>query len=183
MIDERPDVLISCVGGGSNFSGLTFPFIKDRLATKLEGVRFLGVESQVAPKLTRGTYRYDFAEASKMTPMMKMYTMGVDTPLPTIRAEGIRTNSISPVLSLLRSKGIIEAVSYPADEVAVFEAARTFLEAEGVLVAPETSYAVKAAMDQAIEARKKEEERVIVVNLSGSGYLDLKAYGEVLQGL
>ncbi|HJX23541.1 MAG TPA: TrpB-like pyridoxal phosphate-dependent enzyme [Candidatus Bathyarchaeia archaeon] len=183
LIDERPDVLISCVGGGSNFSGLTFPFIKDHLNKKLEGVRFLGVESEVAPKLTRGTYRYDFAESSKMTPMMKMYTMGVDTPLPTIRAEGIRTNSISPALSLLRSEGIIEAVSYPADEVAVFEAAKTFLEVEGVLVAPETSYAVRAAMDQAIEARRKKEEKVIVVNLSGSGYLDLKAYGEVLKDL
>ena len=182
-IDEKPDVMTSCVGGGSNFYGFIAPYLRERLKGRMKGIRFLASESEAAPRLTRGEYRYDFAEPSKSTPMVKMYTLGVDTSLPLIRGEGIRSSGTAPILSMLRDKGIIEAVAYPRDEKAVFEAARTFLQVEGFIVAPESAYAVRAAIDEALKAKKKNEEKVITFNISGSGYLDFKAYKEVLTDL
>lgn len=179
-IDEKPDVMISCVGGGSNFYGFIAPYVKEHLEGRIKDVRFLAVESEAAARLTKGEYRYDFAEPSKITPLAKMYTLGVDTSLPLIRAEGIRSTGTAPILSLLRRRGLIDTVVYPKDEIAVFEAARAFLQVEGFLVAPESAYAVKAAMDEAIKAKERSEEKVIVFNISGMGYLDFKGYQEVL---
>jgi len=112
-----------------------------------------------------------------------MYTLGVDTPLPLIRGEGIRSSGTAPILSLLRHKGVIDAVAYPKDEKAVFEAAKILLQVEGFLVAPESAYAVRAAIDEALNAKKKKEEKVIAFNISGMGYLDFKGYREVLTDL
>jgi len=182
-IDEKPDVMISCVGGGSNFYGFIAPFLRDQLREKKKEIRFLAVESEAAPRLVKGEYRYDFAEPSKSTPLVKMYTLGVDTNLPLIRGEGIRSPGTAPILSLLRHKGIIDAVAYPKDEKAVFEAARTFLQIEGFLLAPESAYAVRAAIDEALDAKRKNEEKVIAFNVSGMGYLDFKGYREVLTDL
>jgi len=115
--------------------------------------------------------------------MAKVYTLGVDTPLPLIRAEGIRSTSTAPVLSLLRSKGIIDTRVYAIDERDVFEAARTFLQVEGFLVAPESAYAVRAAIDEALEMKKRNEEKVIVFNISGMGHVDFQGYREVLKDI
>jgi len=182
-IDEKPDLMISCVGGGSNFYGFIAPFLRERLKGKMKETRFLAVESEAASRLTRGDYRYDFAEPSKSTPLVKMYTLGVDTSLPLIRGEGIRSSGTAPILSLLRHKGVIDAVAYPKDEKAVFEAAKIFLQVEGFLVAPESAYAVRAAIDEALNAKKKNEEKVVAFNISGMGYLDFKGYREVLTDL
>ncbi len=179
-IDETPDIMISCLGGGSNFYGFIAPFLRDRLMGKMPDIRFLAAESEAAPRATKGEYRYDFSEPSKSTPMSKMYTLGVDTPLPLIRGEGIRSSGTAPILSMLRHKGIIDAVAYPTDEKAVFEAARIFLQTEGFLIAPESAYGVRAAIDKAIEAKKNNEEIIIAVNISGMGYLDFQGYREVL---
>ncbi len=182
-INEKPDVMISCVGGGSNFYGFIAPYMRERLEGRVKDVRFLAVESEAAARLTNGEYRYDFTEPSKTTPLAKMYTLGVDTALPLIRGEGIRSTGTAPILSLLRKRGLIETVAYPKDEIAVFEAARTFLLVEGFLVAPESAYAVKAAIDEAIKAKEKNEEKVIAFNISGMGYLDFQGYREVLKDL
>jgi len=182
-IDEKPDVMISCVGGGSNFYGFISAYLKERLDGRLKTVRFLGAETAASPRLTKGEYRYDFTEPSKSTPMAKVYTLGVDTPLPLIRAEGIRSSSTAPILSLLRSKGMIDTRVYAIDEKDVFDAARTFLQVEGFLVAPESAYAVRAAIDEALEAKKKNEEKVIVFNISGMGHVDFQSYREVLKDI
>ena len=182
-VGETPDVMISCLGGGGNFYGLIAPYLRDRIKGKLPGIRFLAAESEAAPRATRGEYRYDYTEPSKTTPLAKVYTLGVDTPLQTIRAEGIRSSGTAPILSMMLDKGVIESVAYPVDEVGVFEAARTFLQAEGFIIAPESAYGVKAAIDEAIDAKEKSEERVIVVNISGMGFLDFRGYSEVLSDL
>ncbi|UCE06933.1 MAG: TrpB-like pyridoxal phosphate-dependent enzyme [bacterium] len=182
-IGEIPDVMISCLGGGGNFYGLIAPYLRDRIKGELPNIRFLAAESEAAPRATRGEYRYDYTEPSKTTPLAKVYTLGVDTPLKNIRAEGIRSSSTAPILSMMLDKGIIESVAYPSDETAVFDAARTFLQTEGFIIAPESAYGVKAAIDEAIDAKQKNEERVIVVNLSGMGYLDFRGYSEVLNDL
>jgi tryptophan synthase beta chain len=179
-IGEKPDVLISCVGGGGNFGGLVLPFLKDK---KSQGIRFLAAESMASPRLAKGEYRYDSREQSRITPLVKIYTLGVDTQLPTIRAEGIRGHGTSAIISLLRHAGEIETVAYPQDEIEVFDAARQLLQIEGILPAPESSYSVKAAIDEALDARKKGQSRVIVFNLSGNGFLDFQAYREVLPDL
>ncbi len=183
MVDEKPDILLSCAGTGSNLPGLIFPFLKDRLDGRLGYVRFVAAQSEAAPTLTKGEYRYDFPEPSKSTPLMKMYTLGLDAKLPMIRAEGIRSASSSPTLSSLRAEGLIDVLTYAADERKVFEAASTFLQVEGVPVALESAYAVKAAMDEAIRARRERKKKVIVFNISGSGYLDFGGFREVLPGL
>jgi tryptophan synthase beta chain len=182
-IGETPDVMISCLGGGGNFYGLIAPYLRDRIKGKLPNIRFVAAESEAAPRATRGEYRYDYIEPSKTTPLAKVYSLGVDTPLLNIRAEGIRSSSTAPILSMMLDKGIIESVAYPIDEIAVFEAARTFLQTEGFLIAPESAYGVKAALDEANDAKEKNEKRVIVVNLSGMGYLDFRGYSEVLHDL
>ena len=175
--------MISCLGGGGNFYGFIAPYLRDRLKGELPNIRFLAAESEAAPRATHGEYRYDYTEPSKTTPLAKVYTLGVDTPLPNIRAEGIRSSSTAPILSMMLDKGIIESVAYPVDEKSVFDAARTFLQTEGFIIAPESAYGVRAAIDEALDAKQKNEERVIVVNISGMGYLDFKGYREVLADL
>lgn len=181
-IDEIPDVLISCIGGGANFSGLILPYYRDLRSKKLENIRFLAAESEASARLKNGEYRYDFREPSRTVPANKVYTLGVDSELPVIKAEGLRGHSCSPILSLLRHEGFIQTQAYSRDEVEVFSAAMKFFQTEGVIVALESSYAVKAAIDEALEAKEKGEEKVIVFNLSGNGYFDLGSYNEVLSG-
>lgn len=182
-IGETPDVMVSCLGGGGNFYGFIAPYLRDRIKGDLPNIRFLAAESEAAPRATRGEYKYDYTEPSKTTPLAKIYSLGVDTPLKNIRAEGIRSSGTAPILSMMLDKGIVESVAYPIDEKAVFEAARTFLQAEGFIIAPESAYGVKAAIDEALDAKEKNEEKVIVVNISGMGYLDFRGYAEVLTDL
>lgn len=179
VVEEEPDLLIGCLGGGSNFGGFVLPFVGEVLQGKRE-CEFLAAQSMAAPNLTKGRYRYDFADVSEHTPLLKMYTLGHRATMPPIKGDGLRYHAAAPIISLLRHHGIVRATAYPTDERAVFQAARMFLQAEGWLVAPESAYAVKAAINEARKAERKGEEKVIGFNISGHGFLDLSAYEEKL---
>lgn len=181
LADDYPDLIVACLGGGSNFGGIALPFIGEVLKKKAE-TKFLAAQSEAAPNLIKGEYRYDFCDAARYTPLMKMYTLGHDVRMPPIKADGLRYHAAAPIISLLRKLGYIDAVAYPVDEKAVFEAARVFVESEGWLPAPESSYAIRAAIDKALEYEKKGEERAILVNISGHGFLDLSAYRKIVLG-
>jgi tryptophan synthase beta chain len=177
MAGEAPDVVIGCTGGGSNFAGLTFPFIgrdfRDGTDTKV-----IAVEPQAAPSMTRGVYAYDFGDTAKMAPVAKMYTLGHDFIPDPIHAGGLRYHGMSPLVSLLKDHGAIEARS--VGQRACFEAGVTFARAEGILPAPEPTHAIRVAMDEALAAREAGEARVILFNLCGHGHFDLAAYERYL---
>lgn len=179
MADEYPDVVIGCAGGGSNAAGLIFPFMKDRLAGKTS-TRFLAVEPASCPSLTKGEYRYDFGDTAGLTPLMKMYTLGHTFMPPGIHAGGLRYHAMAPLICHLYDQGYIEARAYPQN--ACFEAATLFARTEGIVPAPESSHAIRAAIDEAIQAREEGRSRVILFNLSGHGLLDLQAYDDYLAG-
>ena len=176
---EKPDVMIGCVGGGSNFAGFIYPFVGKVLRGETKGIRFVAVEPKACPSMTEGEYRYDYGDTARMTPLIRMYTLGHEFVPPPIHAGGLRYHGAAPTLSLLVNKGVVESVAYTQEEV--FEAARLFAETEGLIPAPETAHAVKAAIDEAIRAREEGEERVIVFNYSGHGLLDLEGYRQVLK--
>ena len=172
-----PDVFIGSVGGGSNFAGFTYPFIGDRLRGKSDS-RFIAVEPRASPSMTRGVYTYDYADSGRLTPMLKMHTVGHEYRVPPIHAGGLRYHGVAPTLSILVNHGIVEPVAYHQTEV--FEAAHIFTRTEGIVVAPETAHAVKAAIDMAIKARDEGKRIVIAFNLSGHGLLDLQGYRDYL---
>ncbi len=172
-----PDILIGCVGGGSNFAGFTFPFIGDKLRKEKKDLRVVAVEPKACPTLTEGRYDYDFGDTAKLTPLLKMFTLGYDFVPPPIHAGGLRYHGMAPLVSLLHREGVIEARAYHQTEV--FKAAVEFARAEGILPAPESAHAVKAAIDI---AREVDDEVVIAFNLSGHGYFDLSAYDAYLKG-
>jgi tryptophan synthase beta chain len=174
LVNERPDVLIGCVGGGSNFAGLTFPFIPDKL--KGRDICIIAVEPTACPTLTKGNYTYDFGDTVGLTPLVKMYTLGHTFVPSGIHAGGLRYHGGAPQLSLLVNKEIIEAVAYRQNPV--FEAALLFARTEGIVPAPETSHAIKCAIDEA----RKNNNKCIVFNLSGHGHFDLSAYDNYLSG-
>jgi len=178
-LGEYPDVVISCLGGGSNFGGFAIPFLHDVLVEKKK-IKFIAAQTQSTPNL-QGEYRYDFADHAEMTPMLKMMTLGHKIEPPPIKGDGLRYHGCSPILSLLRHKGYIDTVAYPIDEKYVFERARTFIQCEGYIPAPESAYSVAAAMDEAEKCKKTGEKKVIAFNVSGHGFLDLPGYREVLE--
>jgi tryptophan synthase beta chain len=178
LAGEEPEVLIGCFGGGSNFGGLALPYVLDRMAGK--GPRILAVEPAACPSLTRGTFAYDFGDTAKLTPLIKMYTLGHDFVPPGIHAGGLRYHGASPLLSHLLHHGYIEAKSY--SQVPVFEAALQFTRSEGVLPAPESAHAIRAAIDEALAAREEGRQRNILFSLSGHGHFDLAAYETYLSG-
>lgn len=177
-IGEYPDLVISCLGGGSNFGGFAFPFMGDVL-TKGKKIKFIAAQSQAAPNL-QGEYKYDFADHGELTPLLKMYTLGHQTSLPPIKGDGLRYHGCSPIVSLLRDKGYIDTVAYPQDEKQVFTHAKTFIRAEGFLPAPESAYSVACAIDEALKCKQTGEEKVIAFNISGHGFMDIPGYREVL---
>jgi len=179
IIEEQPDLLIGCFGGGSNFGGFTLPFIGEVLKGKRK-CDFLAAQSLAAPNISQGEYRYDFADHAGKTPLLKMYTLGHDVDMPPIYGDGLRYSGASPILSLLRSLGYIYTMTYPVDEKVVFEATRIFLRTEGFLPAPESSYAIRAMIDEALRCKETGEEKVIACNLSGHGFLDIFGYKKVL---
>jgi tryptophan synthase beta chain len=179
LIDEKPDLIVGCLGGGSNFGGISLPFIGEVLKKKRE-CEFLASQSEAAPNLLKGEYRYDFGDVAEHTPLLKMYTLGHKTSMVPIRGDGLRYHAAGPIVSLLRKHNLVKAVAYPADEKLIFEAARMFLQTEGWLAAPESSYAIRAGIDEALKAEKAGTEKVICMNISGHGWLDLAAYGEKL---
>lgn len=178
LAGESPDVLIGCVGGGSNFSGFVFPFVPDKLGGK--EIRMVAVEPSACPTLTRGPYRYDFGDSAKLTPLVKMYTLGHTFMPPGIHAGGLRYHGDSPLLSLLVKKGVIDAVAVA--QRGVFEAAVLFARTEGYLPAPESAHAIRVAIDEALRCKAQNKEECIVFNLSGHGNFDLTAYEEYLSG-
>jgi tryptophan synthase beta chain len=178
LAGEYPDVVIGCHGGGSNFAGLAFPFARDKLHGKQ--VRLVAAEPTSCPTLTRGAYTYDFGDTGKMTPLMKMHTLGHDFMPPGIHAGGLRYHGASPLVSQLVAAGLAEGVAYA--QRACFEAAVLFARAEGILPAPESSHAIKAAIEEARRADAEGHQRVILFNLSGHGHFDLVAYDQFLAG-
>jgi tryptophan synthase beta chain len=179
VIDDNPDLIIGCLGGGSNFGGIALPFVGEVLHKKRE-CSFLAAQSEAAPNLVKGEYRYDFGDVAEHTPLLKMYTLGHKTDMVPIKADGLRYHAAAPLISALRHHNIVKAVAYPANEKAIFEAARIFMQTEGWLIAPESSYAVRAGIDEALKAERAGEEKVICMNISGHGFLDLQAYKEKL---
>jgi len=177
MVDDEPDLIVACLGGGSNFGGIALPFVGEVLKKKRE-CDFLAAQSMAAPNLVEGKYRYDFGDVGEHTPLLKMYTLGHKIEMPPIKADGLRYHGAAPIVSLLRNLGIVKAKAYPKDEKTAFEAAKIFLQSEGWLIAPESSHAVRAAIDQALENEKTGEEKVICINISGHGFLDIPAYRE-----
>ncbi|HEX6208339.1 MAG TPA: TrpB-like pyridoxal phosphate-dependent enzyme [Actinomycetota bacterium] len=179
MAGEKPDVIIGCVGGGSNYAGFSYPFMADKLAGTLDA-RFLATEPAACPTLTRGEYRYDFADTGEMTPLVPMYTLGHTFVPAPVHAGGLRYHGDAPSLSALVRAGLMEAKAYTQNPV--FEAATQFTAAQGILPGPEPAHAIRAVIDEAIEAREAGEERVILFNLSGHGFFDLQAYDDYLNG-
>jgi tryptophan synthase beta chain len=179
MAGESPDVVIACAGGGSNFGGLAFPFLGRNFR---EGAkhRIIAVEPEAAPSLTRGIYAYDFGDTAKMAPVAKMHTLGHDFIPEPIHAGGLRYHGMSPLVSLLKEHGDIEARS--VHQRASFAAGVQFARTEGILPAPESSHAIRAAVDEALVAREAGEARVILFGLSGHGHFDLSSYERYLSG-
>ncbi len=175
-----PDVVIGAVGGGSNFAGLSFPFMADKLRGDKPNLKVLAVEPSACPTLTKGEYRYDFGDTVGLTPLIKMYTLGHDFVPPPIHAGGLRYHGDAPLVCKLYDLGYIDAVAYKQTEV--FKAALTFARTEGIVPAPESSHAIKAAIDEALRCKETGEEKVILFNLSGHGYFDLSAYDKYLRG-
>jgi tryptophan synthase beta chain len=178
MAGVYPDVIVGCVGGGSNFAGFCFPFVPDKLKGK--GLRFVAVEPTACPTLTKGAYTYDFGDTTGLTPLIMMYTLGHSFVPPGIHAGGLRYHGDAPLLCQLVHEKVIEARAYPQNPV--FEAARLFAETEGIIPAPETSHAIKAAVDEAMVCKETKHAKVIVFNFSGHGHFDLAAYDAFLEG-
>ena len=179
LAGEEPDVVIGCVGGGSNFAGIAFPFLHQKI-TQGKKYRVVAVEPSSCASMTKGELRYDFGDTAGMTPLMWMCTLGHDFIPPTIHAGGLRYHGMAPMVSHAYDLGLIDAVAYPQSKV--FEAAVMFARTEGIIPAPESSHAVRAAVDEAIAARQDGKKRVIVFNMSGHGMLDLSSYDAYLAG-
>jgi tryptophan synthase beta chain len=179
MTGEAPDVVIGCVGGGSNFGGLAFPFLR-RVMRGQEGPRFVAAEPAACPTLTRGVYAYDFGDTAGLTPLMPMYTLGHDFVPPPVHAGGLRYHGDSPLLCGLVKTGLIEPRAYRQNDA--FAAAVRFARAEGIIPAPEPAHAIRAVLEEADAARETGEKRVILFGLCGHGHFDLAAYDAYLAG-
>jgi tryptophan synthase beta chain len=177
---EKPDVMLGCFGGGSNFGGFALPAIGRTLRKEQEGVRFVAVEPEACPKLSKGEYRYDFGDTAGMTPKLMMYTLGHDFIPSPIHAGGLRYHGGAPVLCKLKKLGVTESVFY--DQLATFEAGALFARTEGIVPAPESSHAIRGAIDEALMCKESGEVKTIVFNLSGHGLLDLKGYEDFMDG-
>lgn len=175
-IGVEPDILIGCVGGGSNFAGFCFPFFPEK--KKGKPIRLIAVEPTACPTLTKGPCRYDFGDTAQTTPLLMMHTLGHNFIPPGIHAGGLRYHGVAPLISHLAEGGFVEAVAYLQNPV--FEAGVLFARTEGILPAPETSHAIRAAIDEAIRCREQKEEKVIVFNFSGHGHFDLASYDAYL---
>ncbi|MFZ1885713.1 MAG: TrpB-like pyridoxal phosphate-dependent enzyme [Rhodoplanes sp.] len=174
-----PDVVIACAGGGSNFAGIAFPFLGKKLREKKD-VRVVAVEPAACPSLTRGTYAYDFGDTAHLTPLVKMYTLGSQFVPPGFHAGGLRYHGMAPLVSHLKELGLVEACA--VHQTPCFEAGVAFARAEGIVPAPETTHAVRVAIDEALAAKKEGRARTILFNLSGHGHFDMQAYTDYFAG-
>lgn len=179
LAGEYPDVVIGCVGGGSNFAGIAYPFLRQNLRDG-QRTRLVAVEPTATPSLTRGVYAFDYGDTAKMAPIVKMHTLGHDFVPAPIHAGGLRYHGMAPSLCALYDAGLIQAVAVP--QLATFEAALQFARTEGLVPAPESAHAIRAAIDEALDAKEKGEKRVILFNLSGHGNFDMSSYQAYLNG-
>jgi len=177
---DYPDILIACHGGGSNFAGLVFPFLPDKIQGKRKNLRVIAVEPKACPSLTEGTRDYDFGDVAGSTPLMMMHTLGHKFIPPPVHAGGLRYHGSAPLVSHLLAAKLIEAEAYYQGEI--FESAIKFAQCEGTIPAPESAHAVHSAMKHALEAREAGQKKVILFNLSGHGHFDLSAYESFLGG-
>ncbi len=178
LAEDSPDVVIGCCGGGSNFAGLTFPYIAEKLKGK--DIRFVGAEPRSCPTLSRGQYCYDFGDTTKLTPLVKMFTLGHGYIPPGIHAGGLRYHGMAPLVSLCVNRGAVEPIAF--HQLECFEAARIFAATEGLIPAPETSHAIRAAVKEAIRCREENKEECILFSFSGHGLCDLGAYDRYFAG-
>ena len=174
---DEPDYIVGCIGGGSNYAGLAYPFMRDKLRGKSDA-EFVAAEPKAVPSTTRGSYRYDFADVAETTPLLKMHTVGHSYLCPPIHAGGLRYHGKAPSMCMLIDKGYMRSVAYSQNEV--MEAGILLAQTEGIVAAPETNHAVKAAIDIALECKRTNDAKTILFNLSGHGLLDLKAYEDKL---
>jgi tryptophan synthase beta chain len=179
MAGEYPDVVIGCVGGGSNFAGIAYPFLRQNLREG-QRTRLLAVEPNATPSLTRGLYTFDYGDTARMAPVVKMHTLGHEFVPAPIHAGGLRYHGMSPSICALYDAGHIQAVA--VSQLETFEAAVQFAQTEAIVPAPESAHAVRAAIDEALDAKAKGEKRVILFNLSGNGNFDMTAYQAYLSG-
>ncbi len=179
LANEYPDVVIGCVGGGSNFAGIAYPFLRENLKNGRH-TRLLAVEPLATPSLTRGVYTFDYGDSARMAPVVKMYTLGHNFVPPSIHAGGLRYHGMAPSMSAFHDAGLIDAVA--VRQIAAFEAAVQFARSEGIVPAPESAHAIRAAIDEALDAKVKGDKRVILFNLSGHGNFDMGAYKSYLGG-
>ena len=178
-VGETPDLIVGCTGGGSNFAGLAFPFLREKLAGKMAPV-IRAVEPAACPSLTRGVYAYDFGDTAGMTPLMKMHTLGHDFIPDPIHAGGLRYHGMSPLISHLKEEGLLEAVAKP--QLECFAAGVQFARTEGIVPAPEPTHAIAAAIEEALRCKESGEAKVILTAMCGHGHLDLPAYDAYLSG-
>ncbi|MEM0217501.1 MAG: TrpB-like pyridoxal phosphate-dependent enzyme [Candidatus Nezhaarchaeales archaeon] len=181
LIDDYPDLIIGCIGGGSSFSGLFWPFYYDKVSRKApKDIKFIAVEPTACPSITKGFYTYDHGDTARLTPMLKMYTLGHMFIPPPIHAGGLRYHGKAPTLCLLSKEGIVETIAY--NQVEVFQAAHLFAKSEGLIPAPEPSHAIKAVIDEALKCRESGEEKTILFLLCGHGHFDMQAFSDYLTG-
>jgi len=181
IVEDYPDIVIGCIGGGSSFSGLFWPFYHDKVLKKApKSTRFIAVEPTACPSITKGVYMYDHGDAARLTPLFKMHTLGHDFIPPPIHAGGLRYHGKAPTLCLLAQEKEVETRAY--NQVEVFDAARLFAQTESIIPAPEPAHAIKGVIDEAIRCRETHEEKSIVFPLCGHGYFDMQAYSDYIHG-
>ncbi len=180
MADAYPDIIVGCVGGGSNFAGMYLPFVKDKINGKKPDLRIINVEPESCPTLTKGLYAYDFGDVAGMTPLLKMFTLGHDFMPPPVHAGGLRYHGMAPIICHLHKLGLVEARAVP--QMATFEAGIQFARTEGIISAPETNHAIRATIDEALKCRESGESKTILLAHSGHGHFDLAAYDAYLSG-
>ena len=179
LVDDYPDVIYGCIGGGSSFSGMIWPFYHDKVMKKApKDVRFVATEATACPSVTKGVYMYDHGDTARLTPLVKMHTLGHDFIPPPIHSGGLRYHGMAPTLSILTQEKEIETQAY--NQVEVFDAARIFAREEGIIPAPEPSHAIKGAIDEALKCKETGEEKTILFLLCGHGYFDMQAYDDYL---
>jgi tryptophan synthase beta chain len=181
LVDDYPDIIFGCIGGGSSFSGLFWPFYYDKVSGKApKDVKFVATEATACPSITKGPYMYDHGDTARITPLVKMHTLGHDFIPPPIHAGGLRYHGIAPTLSLLDDAGMLETAAY--NQIDVFDAAKTFIESEVIVPAPEPTHAIKAVIDEALRCKKTGEEKTLLFLLCGHGYFDMQAYDDYNHG-
>ena len=180
MANVYPDIIVGCIGGGSNFAGMFLPFIKDKIEGRKPDLRIINVEPTSCPTLTKGLYAYDFGDVVGMTPLLKMYTLGHEFIPPAVHAGGLRYHGMAPIICHLHKLGLVEARAVP--QVATFEAGVTFARTEGIISAPETNHAIRATIDEALKCKESGESKTILLAHSGHGHFDMAAYESYLSG-